>query len=147
MLTWPNEDDQMNMTKFCEHDRNFHNHDRKLFELHRKNNKYCHKDEHIRVNMTESWNNNKNSHNDEHIRVNMTENQDNNDFRSYSIGHVSHCGIIFNIFNFQSNSFVFGHVQQVNVCRCQFSVNFNQMRFVGFGQIQPQLSVISIRSC
>ena len=62
---WPNEDDQMNMTEFCEHDRNFHNHYSKHVELDRKNNKYHHKDEHNRVNLTEGCNNNKNSHNDD----------------------------------------------------------------------------------
>ena len=33
---------------------------------------------------------------------------------------------------FPSNSIIFGHVLQVNVRRCQYSVMFKQVRFVGF---------------
>ena len=60
----------------------------------------------------------------------------------HSTINVHSCAIIFNIFNFRSKVIVFGHVHKVNVGRCQFLVKFKQMTFVGFGQIQPRVSVM-----
>ena len=70
----------------------------------------------------------------------------------YSTSHVRRCNVtplwhFLNISYFWSNSILFGHVQQVNIRHCQFLVNFKLMRFVGFGHIQPRLSVIFIGSC
>ena len=67
-------------------------------------------------------------------------------FLSYSAWHVL-CGVLFLIFDeFRSNSIVIGHVQQLHVLCCQFSVKFTQLTFLGFGHIQSCLSVIFIWS-
>ena len=42
----------MSMTEIFEHDPIFDNDQRECFELDRKNEKYCHNDKYIRVNMT-----------------------------------------------------------------------------------------------
>ena len=41
------------MTEICEHDRKIDNDERQHVELDRKNKKYCHNDEPLRVTMTE----------------------------------------------------------------------------------------------
>ena len=66
-------------------------------------------------NMTKNLN--KNCQNDEHERLNMTKN-------NY-------------IFDFWSNSIVFGQVQQVNVPHCHFLAMFKQIRLVGFVIFKP----------
>ena len=44
----------MNMTEICEHDRKLDNDQRLHGELDRNNNKYCHNDEPVRVNVTKN---------------------------------------------------------------------------------------------
>ena len=57
MLTWPNEDDQMSLTKICEHDRILDNDERECVELDQKNKKIYHNDKRFRIySVGESYN-------------------------------------------------------------------------------------------
>ena len=53
MLTWSNEDDQMSLTKICEHDRILDNDERECVELDRKNKKMYPNNKRFCMNMTE----------------------------------------------------------------------------------------------
>ena len=58
--------------------------------------------------------------------TNITVYNYNFDFRSYSTVNVRCCGIIY---------YIFGHVQKVNVRRCQFSGHVHQFRSYSFGHL------------